>query len=61
MFRKRMTVLVVVFVCLVAAIPSFAAAPAEGTVFEGVSVPGIALGDSRAEVEESVGPPRRLC
>jgi hypothetical protein len=57
MFRKSITVLVVVLVSLVAAIPAFAAAPAEGTVVEGVSVPGIALGDSRAQVEASVGPP----
>ena len=32
-------------------------APSAGTVFEGDSVPGIALGDSRAEVEASVGAP----
>jgi hypothetical protein len=58
MFRKRITVLVVVLVSLVAAIPAFAAAPAEGTVFEGVSVPGIDLGDSREQVEAVYGPPR---
>jgi hypothetical protein len=58
MFRKRMTVLVVVVVSLVAAVPAFAAAPAGGTVFEGVSVPGITLGDTRAEVESAIGQPK---
>ncbi len=52
-----MTILVVVLLSLVVALPVLADAPAEGTVFEGVSVPGIALGDSRAQVEASVGPP----
>jgi hypothetical protein len=54
---KRMTILVVLLVSLVLAIPVMADAPGEGTVYEGESVPGIALGDSRAEVEASVGPP----
>ena len=57
MIRKKMTVFVVVLISLVAAIPAFAAAPAEGTVHEGVSVPGIALGDTRAKVEATIGPP----
>jgi hypothetical protein len=35
-----------------------AAAPAEGTVVEGVSVPGLALGATRAEVEAAYGEPR---
>jgi hypothetical protein len=34
-----------------------AAAPAEGTVVEGVSVPGVALGDTRAMVEAAYGQP----
>lgn len=34
-----------------------AAPPASGTVVEGVSVPGADLGDSRAEVEASIGAP----
>lgn len=58
MFRIRMTVLVVVLVSLAAALPAFAAAPAEGTVFEGVSVPGIALGDTRAELVSAIGQPK---
>ena len=57
MFRKRMTILVVVIFSLAAAIPVLAAAPAEGTVFEGVSVPGIALGDTRAQVQTAYGDP----
>jgi hypothetical protein len=52
-----MTVLVVVLVSLVAAIPAFAATPAEGTVVEGVSVPGVALGDTRAQVQTAYGDP----
>ena len=39
---KRMATLVVVLLSLVLAIPVMADAPAEGTVYEGVSVPGIA-------------------
>jgi hypothetical protein len=41
---------------LATAIPVSADAPGAGTVIEGVSVPGIALGDTRSEVEDSVGP-----
>jgi len=58
MFHKRLTILVVVLISLTAAIPVLALAPAEGTVVEGVSVPGIALGDSRAQVEAAYGPPK---
>jgi hypothetical protein len=54
---KRMAILAVVLFSLVVTIPVLADAPAEGTVVEGVSVPGIALGDTRAQVEASVGPP----
>jgi hypothetical protein len=57
MFRKRMTILVVVIVSLAAAIPVLALAPSTGTVVEGVSVPGVALGDSRAQVEAAWGQP----
>ena len=39
------------------AYPVTAAAPAEGDVVEGVSVPGVALGDTRAQVEAAYGPP----
>ena len=38
--------------------PAYAAAPQSGTVFEGDRVPGVALGDSRATVEASIGPPQ---
>ena len=57
MFRKSMTVLVVVLFSLTAVIPVLAAAPADGTVVEGVSVPGVALGDTRAQVQAAYGDP----
>jgi hypothetical protein len=38
--------------------PAFAAAPAQGVVVEGESVPGIALGATRAQVEAAYGEPR---
>ena len=55
MFVKRMTVLVVVIISLAFAMPVLADAPAEGTVYEGVSVPGIELGSTRAEVFSTYG------
>jgi hypothetical protein len=58
MFRKRLVVLVVVLLSLAAVIPVLALAPAEGTVVEGVSVPSIALGDTRAQVEAAYGQPK---
>ncbi|MGD9093454.1 MAG: hypothetical protein PVF74_11455 [Anaerolineales bacterium] len=58
MYRKRISVLVIVLVSLAVAIPAFAAAPAEGTVVEGHSVPGgVTLGDTRAQVEAKWGEP----
>ena len=57
MFRKRMTILVVVLLSLVIAIPVLAHAPAVGTVVEGVSVPSVALGDTRAQVQTAYGDP----
>jgi hypothetical protein len=42
----------------VVAIPVLAEAPAEGIIVEGASVPGIAIGDTRAQVEAVNGPPR---
>jgi hypothetical protein len=54
---KKITILFVVLLSLLLAVPVMADAPAEGTVYEGESVPGIALGASRADVDESVGPP----
>ena len=47
----------VVVLSLVFVIPVNADAPAEGTVVEGVSVPGIVQGTTRAQIETSVGPP----
>jgi hypothetical protein len=58
MFRKRKIVLIVVIASLAIALPVLAAVPAEGIVVEGGSVPGIALGDTRAQVEAFNGPPR---
>ena len=55
--RKRIYLLLVVILSLAVTVPVLAAAPGEGIVVEGVSVPGIALGDSRATVEASVGQP----
>ena len=57
MYRKFMLVLVVLLVSLVAVVPALAAAPLQGTVVEGVSVPGIALGDTRAQVQTAYGEP----
>lgn len=37
--------------------PALADAPATGTVVEGVSVPGVALGETRAQVETAYGAP----
>jgi len=42
---------------LLLALPAMAAAPAEGEVIEGDSVPGLALGDNRAQAEASYGQP----
>lgn len=56
--RTRKYLLLVIILSLAVMVPVLAAAPAEGTVVEGISVPGIALGDTRAEVEDSVGPCR---
>ena len=58
MFRKSMTILVVVLFSLAAIIPVFAAAPATGTVYEGLSVPGVALGNTRVQVNTAYGAPR---
>lgn len=38
--------------------PTFAAAPGTGVVVEGESVPGVALGSTRAKVEAAFGAPR---
>jgi hypothetical protein len=57
MKKKGLVFLVVLLALLVTAIPALAHAPAEGTVVEGVSVPGIALGETRAQVDDAYGHP----
>jgi hypothetical protein len=56
----RFLAIAVLMAILFAGIVAFsvlAAAPAEGTIVEGVSVPGLALGDTRAQVEAAYGAP----
>ncbi len=48
---------IAVLLTLLIAVPASAAAPATGTVREGKSVPGLALGDTRATAEASFGAP----
>ena len=57
MKKKTLVMVVILLAVLVTAIPALAHAPAEGTVVEGVSVPGIALGDTRAQVDDAYGHP----
>jgi hypothetical protein len=57
MLRKSLFVLMVAVLSLIVALPALADAPATGTVFEGVSVPGVALGDTRAQVQAAYGDP----
>lgn len=57
MFAKKLTILVIVVFSLVIASPVLADAPAVGTAVEGVSVPGVALGDTRAQVQAFYGDP----
>ena len=57
MLRKSQFVLLVAVLSLSAVAPVLAHAPATGTVFEGVSVPGVALGDTRAQVQAAYGDP----
>jgi hypothetical protein len=57
MLRKSLFVLLVAVLSLTVALPALADAPATGTVFEGVSVPGVALGDTRAQVQTAYGDP----
>lgn len=54
---RTLLFLLLITLSLVLAVPVLAAAPEEGTVVEGASVPGAALGDTRAEVESAYGPP----
>ena len=57
MFRKVLLVSFIALLSLAAVLPVLATAPAEGIVFEGESVPGISLGDSRSQVEAAYGQP----
>jgi hypothetical protein len=57
MKQKLWVLSVVLLAVMVTAIPALAAFPAMGTVVEGESVPGIALGDTRAQVEAANGSP----
>jgi hypothetical protein len=57
MKQKVLVIVVTLLAVLVTAIPALADAPSTGTVVEGVSVPGVALGDTRAQVETTYGGP----
>ena len=57
MMRTMMSMLITGLMVLSLAPTARALAPGEGVVHEGDSVPGIALGDTRAEVEASYGAP----
>jgi hypothetical protein len=58
MFRKLLVISIVLFAgAFVAA--ALAAPPLDGTVFEGESVPGVGLGDTREEVYLAYGDPDR--
>jgi len=57
--RRKVLVLAVILLAIVLTVTTaLADAPAMGTVVEGVSVPGIILGDTRAQVEAVNGLPR---
>ena len=55
--QKTIATLFIGVMSVCVALPVQAAAPADGLVLEGHSVPGLALGDSRAQVEGAYGPP----
>jgi len=57
MQRKRLVSVAILVLCLVIAVPVLADVPTEGIVEEGVRVPGIDLGFSRAQVEAVYGEP----
>lgn len=57
MKKKTLVMVIVLLAVLVSAVPALAAAPATGTVYEGVSVPGVSLGDTRAQVQAAYGDP----
>jgi hypothetical protein len=58
MTRKSFFVLLIMTLSLASAVPALAAAPVQGLVVEGVSVPGIDLGSSRAQVQDAYGEPQ---
>jgi len=58
MNRRSIRVLLILVMSLLAVSVVLADAPSTGEVIEGVSVPGVALGDSRTQVEAVYGPPR---
>ena len=57
MFHKGKSLFLTLIIGLVFAAATLAAAPAEGLVFEGVSVPGAAIGDTRTAIEVAYGAP----
>jgi hypothetical protein len=58
LLSKYKLLLLIVAISLTVTVPALADAPSAGTVYEGDSVPGIALGDTRAQVEAVNGSPR---
>jgi hypothetical protein len=57
MLRRIVFVLFIIAMSITTTVPVLADAPAQGLVVEGQSVPGIALGFRRAEVEAAYGTP----
>lgn len=57
MKSKPLGAAIIVLLILTVALPAAAAAPGVGTVYEGISVPGLALGDTRATADASFGAP----
>jgi hypothetical protein len=54
---KPLAAVFIALLVMTAALPAVADAPASGTVYEGVSVPGLSLGDTRAVADGSFGTP----
>jgi hypothetical protein len=59
MKRKLWISVVVLTASVLGTVPALANVPVDGVVYEGVGVPGIELGFSRAQVEASYGQPLR--
>jgi hypothetical protein len=56
--KKILVMVIVLLAVLVSAVPALAHAPAAGTVVEGLNVPGgVALGDTRVQVQAAYGDP----